>query len=68
MIERILRYLKLWDPPWKRQRKARGPPPASSSQSAATSTPAPEETTDRIIDDELYAVDPIPQEDDNTRA
>jgi hypothetical protein len=26
-IEKILRHLNRWDPPWKRERKARGPPP-----------------------------------------
>ncbi len=27
VIERILRWRGEWDPPWKRQRRARGPPP-----------------------------------------
>ncbi len=26
-IEKILRHLNRWDPPWKRERKTRGPPP-----------------------------------------
>jgi hypothetical protein len=62
VIERILRHLHLWDPPWKRQRKARGPPP--SSRAGSNVSPAHAETFDRIIDNELYAIDPIPQEDD----
>lgn len=27
MIEKILEARDEWDPPWKRQRRARGPPP-----------------------------------------
>jgi hypothetical protein len=27
VIEKMLKALKLWDPPWKRPRKIRGPPP-----------------------------------------
>jgi hypothetical protein len=29
VIEKILRHLGLWDPPWKRQRRARAPPTSS---------------------------------------
>ena len=72
VIERILRHLHLWDPPWKRQRKVRGPPPSSMNESAPSPTKArncEEETfeteaVDPIIDDELYAVDPLPPDDD----
>jgi len=71
VIERILRHLHLWDPPWKRQRKVRGPPP--SSMDGPASSPAESrkceenfeaETIDPMIDDELYAVDPVPPDDD----
>jgi hypothetical protein len=27
IIERILKHLKIWDPPWKKVRSPRGPPP-----------------------------------------
>ena len=63
VIERILRHLHRWDPPWKRQRKVRGPPPS-------TAPPCPESaqdlrsTIDPIIDDELYATDPIWDDDE----
>jgi hypothetical protein len=66
VIERILRHLNRWDPPWKRVRKARGPP--QGAQSAAQpppvqrSPPGPPETIDRVINDELYSVDEIPPE------
>jgi hypothetical protein len=57
VIERILRHLRLWDPPWKRQRKARGkarwPPRAPS-----TAPPDPPSTVAPIPDDDTYSVDP----------
>ena len=28
VIEKILRHIGQWDPPWKREPKARGPPPS----------------------------------------
>ena len=34
-IERILRCVGKWDPPWKRERKARGPPPGRPGLSAS---------------------------------
>ena len=69
VIERVLRHLRLWDPPWKRQRKARGPPPSSLSRRAAGAQEAPPfvkdmEIIDPVIDDELYAVDPMPPDGD----
>jgi hypothetical protein len=65
----------LWDPPWKRQRKPRGPPPSSTDGSAPSPAKAQRferrcaetfeaEAVDPIIDDELYAVDPVPPDDD----
>jgi hypothetical protein len=75
VIERVLRSLHLWDPPWKRHRNVRGPPP--SSRGGPASAPADAQTceetfeaeaVDPIIDDDLYAVDPVPQEDDDTPA
>jgi hypothetical protein len=59
LIERILRHLHLWDPPWKRQSRARGPP----SLANAAPSQAPARTIDPIIDDELYAIDPLPPDD-----
>jgi len=41
-------------------------PPAS--RAGSTASPTPLETTDRIIDDEIYAVDPLPQEHDDPPA
>jgi hypothetical protein len=69
VIERVLRHLHLWDPPWKRQRKVRGPPPPSLSRPAASAPEAPTfgkdpEVADPVIDDELYATDPAPPDDD----
>ncbi len=71
VIERVLRHLHLWDPPWKRQRKVRGPPPPPFSRPATTSQEAPPsgkdlEVIDPLIDDELYAIDPVPPDDDGT--
>lgn len=66
VIERILRHLHLWDPPWLRVRRARGPPPGAGrgAQSRAQRTPSgPTDTIDPVIHDELYAVDPIPPDD-----
>jgi len=66
VIERIPRCLDLWDAPWRRQRKTRGPP--SSSRAGSTDLPTLLETTDRIIDDEIYAVDPAAQEGEDPPA
>jgi hypothetical protein len=84
VIERVLRHLGLWDPPWKRKRKIRGPPPSSragstsSASDAADAVDAPsfEEAVDASegegidpgLDDDLYAIDPVPKEDDDTQA
>ena len=69
VIERVLRHLHLWDPPWKRQRKVRGPPPPSLSRPATTAQGATPfgndpEVIDPSIDDEFYAIDPAPPDDD----
>ena len=58
VIERILRHLSLWDPPWLRPPKARGPPPTARRLPTDL-----RETIDPLIDDELYSVDEIPPED-----
>ena len=52
VIEKLLRHLNLWAPPWKRQRQARGPPPPSApgDSPAGPIDPQPD------LDD--YAVDP----------
>ena len=55
VIERILRHINSWDPPWRRQRKARGPPPSTAPPPGQL----PPSTIDPIIADELYASDPI---------
>jgi hypothetical protein len=54
VIERILRHLNLWDPPWRRARKARGPPLAPY----ATTAPDRSNTVDPLPNDESYSVDP----------
>ncbi|MBI4583967.1 MAG: transposase [Planctomycetes bacterium] len=59
VIERILRHLALWDPPWKRPSQPRGPPP--SARAGSTASPRP---IDRRIDVELDLIDPIPRDDD----
>ena len=54
VIEKILRQLDRWDPPWKRLRKARGPP-------ASRSTPGPE-VFDPGPDVDQYCADPLPDD------
>jgi hypothetical protein len=56
VIEKILKALKLWDPPWKRPRKIRGPPPPTSgSQDSGSGPPA---------EDWPEGIDPPHPEDD----
>jgi hypothetical protein len=66
VIERILRHLHLWNPPWKRLRKARGPPQVAQSTAQpppAQRAPPFTKTIDPVIDDEFYSVDEIPPDD-----
>jgi len=58
VIEKILRQLDRWDPPWKRHRKARGPPASRS----APSSPGPE-AFDLGPDVDQYCRDPPPNDD-----
>ena len=53
VIEKILRHLNLWAPPWKRERKARGPPPPRRPRE---DTPLRPIDPERYIDE--YATDP----------
>jgi hypothetical protein len=62
VIERVLRHMKLWDPPWQRQRRARAPPPSTGPPPYQS----PDPTIDPIFDDDLYAVDPIWDNDSQT--
>jgi hypothetical protein len=50
VIQRILRHLGLWDPPWKRQRRARAPPPAI-------------DTSTTLFDEEFSQLPPQEEED-----
>jgi hypothetical protein len=50
VIERILRHLGQWHPPWRRQRRARGPPPQS-------------EIFTSVIDEEFSQLPPQEEED-----
>ena len=70
VMERILRYLHLWNPPWNPEQKARGPPgPAGAtsprpprSEPGPTRSSAP--TIDPVFPDAFHAVDDIPQDQD----
>lgn len=66
VIERILRHLNRWDPPWLRQRKARGPPPATGPPERWSGESEFPQPIDPVIDDELYVVDPPFDEDSPT--
>ena len=65
VIEKILRHLKLWAPPWKRERKARGPPPRRVREDtpAEREEPSCAEPIDPERDVDEYAVDPPWQDD-----
>ena len=65
VIEKILRHLKLWAPPWKRERKARGPPPrrAGADTPEEREEPSPAEPIDPERGTDDYAVDPPWQEE-----
>ena len=60
VIEKILRHLNLWAPPWKRERKARGPPPRRPGEdtSGEREEPSCAEPIDPDRDIGQYAVDP----------
>jgi len=53
VIEKILRHLQIWDPPWQRERapRARAPPPPSEFDDAPP--PSEPELIDPPFDDEL---------------
>ena len=65
VIEKILRHLKLWAPPWKRERKARGPPPRRAGEGTPEEREEPSSAEpidpERGLDE--YAVDPPWQDD-----
>ncbi|MBI4601188.1 MAG: hypothetical protein HY721_04425 [Planctomycetes bacterium] len=59
VIERVLRHLHRWDPPWKRPRRARGPPDErrdSPGSQEALANPA--EPIDPLPLDAEYCIDP----------
>ena len=59
VIERVLKHLKIWDPPWKRERRARGPPPRDhAAEKSLEEDPARAEPIDSDRGFEEYAVDP----------
>ena len=59
VIERVLRHMKLWDPPWKRERRARGPPCGDhAAEKSPEEDPARAEPIDPDRGFEEYAVDP----------
>jgi hypothetical protein len=66
IIERVLRHMKLWNPPWKSERKARGPPPSTGPPERWAQDPESPEPIDPVIDDELYLVDPPSQDNPST--
>ena len=66
VIEKVLRSSGLWDPPWLRRRRARGPPAAHARNSPAAGVDPdllehPE--ADRLPEDEEYFID-APAPDD----
>ncbi|MFQ5505398.1 MAG: hypothetical protein ACE5F1_11455 [Planctomycetota bacterium] len=63
VIEKILRHLQIWDPPWLRHRapRARAPPGPSSFNDPRT--PSEPEFIDPPVDDEQYIIDPPPGDD-----
>jgi len=64
VIERVLRHMKLWDPPWKRERRARGPPSGDhTSEKSPEEAPSPTDPIDPERGFEDYAVDPPWRED-----
>jgi hypothetical protein len=66
VIERVLRHLRIWAPPWKRARKTRGPPPRHSDsrdpleerQEEPSCAEPIAEPIDPLPDTDAYVVDP----------
>jgi hypothetical protein len=61
VIERVLKHMKIWDPPWKRERRVRGPPSAaygSKELPDEREEPSAAEATEAQRDIDEYAVDP----------
>jgi len=58
VIERVLRHLQIFDPPWQRERapRARAPPPPFEFDDAPP--PSEPEFIDPPVDDEQYIIDP----------
>ncbi len=50
--EKILKHRREWDPPWRRQRRARAPPPQT-------------ETFSTVLDEEFSQIPPEGEEDLN---
>ena len=63
VIERILRHRKLWNPPWKAERRARGPPPSRAQGIPRNTRAEAPESPERVPTDQDYCVDP-PAPDD----
>ncbi len=53
VIEKILKHRREWDPPWRRQRRARAPPPPQT------------ETFSTVLDEEFSQISPEGEEDLN---
>ena len=58
IIEKILRHINKWNPPWQAQRRARGPPRPTQSSAPEARRPELPESSDPLPTDEHYAVDP----------
>ena len=58
VIEKILRSLGRWDPPWQRQRTPRPRAPPSLTSFDDAPSPSEPEFIDPTVDDEQYIVDP----------
>ena len=64
VIERVLRHLNLWDPPWRRQRRARGPPrPRTPREQALSGKSDAFDCVDPQINIDDYCIDPPFPED-----